>query len=172
MCYKRLSSWMKLLFLFIILNSVNVHAETLTGKVVSVADGDTITVLDASNTQHKIRLSGIDAPEKRQAFGTVSKQYLANMVFNKSVIVSWQKNDRYGRIIGKVLVDDIDVNLEQIKAGMAWFYRQYQKQQPIQDQADYAAAEQEAKANKLGLWVDEDPIAPWNFRRAKRNVSP
>ncbi len=172
MCYKRLSSWMTLLFLFIILNSFNVQAETLTGKVVSVADGDTITVLDASNTQHKIRLSGIDAPEKRQAFGTVSKQYLANMVFNKSVVVSWQNNDRYGRILGKVLVDDVDVNLEQIRAGMAWFYRQYQKQQPIQDQADYATAEQEAKANKLGLWVDEAPIAPWNFRRAKRNVSP
>jgi endonuclease YncB( thermonuclease family) len=172
MCYKRLSSWMTLLFLFIILNSFNVQAETLTGKVVSVADGDTITVLDASNTQHKIRLSGIDAPEKRQAFGTVSKQYLANMVFNKSVIVSWQNNDRYGRILGKVLVDDVDVNLEQIKAGIAWFYRQYQKQQPIQDQADYATAEQEAKANRLGLWIDEDPIAPWNFRRAKRNVSP
>lgn len=156
--------------LFLLASHVNAYE--ITGRVVGVADGDTITVLDASNTQHKIRLSGIDAPEKRQAFGTVSKQYLVNMVFNKSVVVDWQKNDRYGRIIGKVLLDDVDVNLEQIKAGMAWFYRQYQKQQPIQDQADYAAAEQEAKANKLGLWFDADPVPPWEFRRAKRNTRP
>jgi endonuclease YncB( thermonuclease family) len=161
-----------LLMSSLLLLASHVSAYEITGRVVGVADGDTITVLDASNTQHKIRLSGIDAPEKRQAFGTVSKQYLVNMVFNKSVVINWQTNDRYGRIIGKVLVDDVDVNLEQIKAGMAWFYRQYQKQQPIQDQADYATAEQEAKANRLGLWIDEDPIAPWNFRRAKRNVSP
>jgi endonuclease YncB( thermonuclease family) len=161
-----------LLVLFLFLLTSHASANELVGRVVGVADGDTITVLDASNTKHKIRLSGIDAPEKRQAFGTVSKQYLVNMVFNKSVVINWQKNDRYGRIIGKVLVDDVDVNLEQIKAGMAWFYRQYQKQQPIQDQADYAAAEQEAKANKLGLWVDEAPIAPWDFRRAKRNTRP
>jgi endonuclease YncB( thermonuclease family) len=160
------------LVLFLFLLTSHGSANELVGRVVGVADGDTITVLDASNTQHKIRLSGIDAPEKRQAFGTVSKQYLLNMVFNKSVVVDWQKNDRYGRIIGKVLVDEVDVNLEQIKAGMAWFYRQYQKQQPIQDQADYAAAEQEAKANKLGLWVDEAPIAPWHFRRTKRNTRP
>jgi endonuclease YncB( thermonuclease family) len=150
----------------------HVSANEIIGRVVGVADGDTITVLDTSNAQHKIRLSGIDAPEKHQAFGTVAKQYLSNMVFNKSVVINWQKNDRYGRIIGKVLLDEVDVNLEHIKVGMAWFYRQYQKQQPIQDQADYAAAEQEAKAKKLGLWVDEDPVPPWDFRRAKRNISP
>jgi endonuclease YncB( thermonuclease family) len=160
------------LVLILFLLASHASANELVGRVVSVADGDTITVLDASNIQHKIRLSGIDAPEKHQAFGTVSKQNLSNMVFNRTVVVSWQNNDRYGRIIGKVLLDDVDINLEQIKAGMAWFYRQYQKQQPIQDQADYALAEQEAKANKLGLWVDEAPIEPWNFRRAKRNISP
>ena len=160
------------LVLFLFLLASHVGANEIAGRVVGVADGDTITVLDASNELYKIRLSGIDAPEKKQPFGTASKQSLSNLIFNRAVIIHWQKRDSYGRIVGKVMLDDVDMNLEQIKAGMAWFYRQYQKQQPIQDQADYAAAEQEAKANKLGLWVDDAPIEPWNFRRAKINISP
>jgi endonuclease YncB( thermonuclease family) len=143
-------------------------ANELVSRVVGVSDGDTITVLDATNALHKVRLSGIDAPEKSQPFGSVAKQSLSDILFGQEVLIHWQKRDNYGRIIGKVMLDDVDINLAQIKAGMAWFYRQYQQQQPLQDQADYAAAEQEAKANKLGLWVDEDSIAPWHFRRVKK----
>lgn len=105
------------------------RAETLDGYVVAVSDGDTITVLDAKREQYKIRLAGIDAPEKAQAFGERSKQHLAELVFNKQVTVEWDKFDRYGRTVGKVLVNGTDANLEQIKAGMAWWYEKYRKEQ-------------------------------------------
>ncbi len=158
------------LVLILFLLASHASANELVGRVVGVADGDTITVLDATNELHKIRLSGIDAPEKRQPFGSVSKQSLSNLLFSQEVMINWQKRDSYGRIVGKVMLNDIDMNLEQIKAGMAWFYRQYQKQLPLKDQADYATAEQEAKANKVGLWIDEAPIPPWRFRRARTDV--
>jgi endonuclease YncB( thermonuclease family) len=80
------------------------HADTLTGRVVNVADGDTVTVLDANHQQHKIRLQGIDAPEKAQPFGQRSKESLSAMVFNKDVRVEWEKRDKYKRIVGKVWV--------------------------------------------------------------------
>ena len=141
-----------------------VQADTLLGKVINVADGDTITVLDDTHTQHKIRLTGIDAPEKRQAFGNVSKQSLADMVAGQPVAVEWVKADRYGRKLGKVLLAGQDANLVQIKRGLAWHYKQYQREQSPPDQQSYAAAEIEARAAKLGLWRDADPMPPWEFR--------
>ena len=143
------------------------HAETVTGRVVGVADGDTITVLDADKAQHKIRLAGIDAPEKKQAFGNRSKESLSDLVFDKTVNVETKKRDRYGRQIGKVLVNGQDVNLVQIERGMAWFYRQYQREQSPNDRKLYEAAEDSAKAAKRGLWRDIDPVPPWNFRHNK-----
>jgi len=140
------------------------HAETITGMVVGVTDGDTITVLDAVKVHHKIRLAGIDAPEKKQAFGNRSKESLSDMVFDKTVNVETEKRDRYGRQIGKVLVDGRDVNLVQVERGMAWFYRQYQREQSPNDRKLYEAAEDAAKAAKRGLWRDADPVAPWDFR--------
>ena len=100
-----------------------VQADTLLGKVINVADGDTITVLDDTHTQHKIRLTGIDAPEKRQAFGNVSKQSLVEQVAGQSVAVEWVKVDKYGRKVGKVLLAGLDCNLVQIKRGLAWHYK-------------------------------------------------
>jgi len=97
-----------------------VQADTLLGKVIKVPDGDTITVLDNTHTQHKIRLAGIDAPEKRQGFGNVSKQSLADMVAGQSVAVEWVKADRYGRKVGKVLLAGLDVNLVQVERGQGW----------------------------------------------------
>ena len=141
-----------------------VQADTLLGKVINVADGDTITVLDDTHTQHKIRLTGIDAPEKRQAFGNVSKQSLAEQVAGQSVAVEWVKVDKYGRKVGKVLLAGLDCNLVQIKRGLAWHYKQYQREQSPTDQQSYAAAEIEARAAKLGLWRDADPVPPWEFR--------
>ena len=132
-----------------------------TGNAVGVADGDTITVLDADKVQHKIRLTGIDAPEKKQPFGNRSKQSLSDMVFNKTVTVETDKRDRYGRELGKVLAGGVDVNLEQIKAGMAWHYKAYERTQPVIDRQSYADAENEAKAAKRGLWVDAEPVPPW-----------
>ena len=141
-----------------------VQADTLLGKVINVADGDTITVLDDTHTQHKIRLTGIDAPEKRQAFGNVSKQSLVEQVAGQSVAVEWVKVDKYGRKVGKVLLAGLDCNLVQIKRGLAWHYKQYQREQSPTDQQSYAAAEIEARAAKLGLWRDADPVPPWEFR--------
>ena len=140
------------------------NAETVTDRVVGVADGDTITVLDADKVQHKIRLAGIDAPEKKQEFGNRSKESLSALTFDKTVIVQTSKRDRYGRQIGKVLVNGQDVNLVQVERGMAWFYRQYQREQSPNDRRLYEAAEDAAKAAKRGLWQDTDPVAPWEFR--------
>lgn len=141
------------------------YAEVLSGRVVGVADGDTITVLYNTNTQHKIRLNGIDAPEKKQAFGNVSKKSLSDMVFGKQVDVEWNKVDRYGRKVGKVMLNDEDVNLEQIKLGLAWFFRKYQSDLVPADRVAYAQAQQEAEEGRLGLWLEQNPIAPWDFRK-------
>ncbi len=105
---------------FLLVAAPIAFADTLTGKVVKVTDGDSITVLDSTNTQHRIRLQGIDAPERKQAFGNASRKHLASLVAGKTVTVKWDKRDRYGRIVGFVLVDGHDVNLEQVKTGMAW----------------------------------------------------
>ena len=138
-----------------------------TGDVVGVADGDTITVLDADKVRHKIRLTGIDAPEKKQPFGNRSKQSLSDMVFNKSVTVETGKRDRYGRELGKVLAGGKDANLEQVRAGFAWHYKAYERTQSATDRQAYADAENEAKAAKRGLWVDADPTPPWEWRHRK-----
>lgn len=100
--------------------TATVHAEEIRGKVVSITDGDTITVLDAEKVQHKIRLEGIDAPEKGQAFGTKSKEKLSELVGEKEVAVRWEKKDRYGRILGDVHLDDRLINLEMVQDGLAW----------------------------------------------------
>ena len=144
-----------------------VQADTLLGRVVGVADGDTITVLNADKAQHKIRLAGINAPEKKQAFGNRSKESLSEMVFDKTVNVETEKRDRYGRQIGKVLVDGQDVNLVQVERGMAWFFWQYLREQSLNDRKLYEAAEDSAKAARRGLWRDIDPVPPWNFRHNK-----
>jgi len=148
--------------------TVEAGTQTLTGRVVSVADGDTITVLDSTDTQHRIRLEGIDAPESHQAFGSRSKQNLSEMIFGKDVTVVYQKTDQYGRLVGKILLDGRDVNLEQVKAGMAWHYKEYEREQTPEDRELYAKAEDEARAARRGLWVDADPIEPSQFRREQR----
>ena len=150
----------------------------LTGRVVAVADGDTITVLDAAQRQTKVRLSGIDAPEKKQPYGTRTKQHLAGLVFGKVVEVDWKKHDRYGRIIGTVLAPDencaaahcaktVDAGLAQLSAGLAWHYKQYAKEQPRAERERYAAAETVAQLKRLGLWADPHPTPPWEWRHPR-----
>ena len=139
-------------------------AADLHGKVVGIADGDTATVLDAEKHQHKIRLAGIDAPDKAQAFGQASKKSLSDMIFGHEVDVKWDKRDRYGRIIGKISANQTDVCLEQVRRGMAWHYKQYQRDQSPADRQAYAAAEDLAHANHVGLWGDTNPVPPWDFR--------
>jgi len=165
--------------LFLILLSVPSFATThnIEGKVVKVADGDTITILDSSKIQHRIRLAGIDAPEKGQPFGNASRKRLSELVVGKEVRVEFEKYDRYGRIVGKVWVTPLDcltcgkslnACLAQITSSMAWWYRRYAHEQSPDDQGQYEFAEREARAKRVGLWQDNNPMPPWEFRRASR----
>ena len=144
------------------------HADSLTGRVVGVSDGDTLTLLDESHDRHKIRLAGIDSPEKGQAYGRYCKQSLSDMTYDQVVSVEWNKRDKYGRIVGKVIVGQIDVNLEQINRGCGWYYKKYQHEQTLRDQIDYSKSEKLAKDQRVGLWSEEGPTPPWEWR-AKRN---
>ena len=143
-------------------------ADQLVGKVIKVTDGDTVNVLTSDNEIHKIRLSGIDAPEKKQAFGNSSKQALAELIDGKIVTVDYNKLDKYQRVVGKIMFNGQDVNLRQIKLGLAWHYKKYEKEQDVEDRSIYANAEYIAQVVKAGLWGDDDPVAPWDFRKQKR----
>ncbi len=153
------------LFFTTILLSQPALADVLQGRVVGVADGDTLTLLDESRQQHRVRLTGIDAPEKAMPFGERSKQSLSSMVYGKDVSVVWNKRDRYGRILGRVHGLGGDVNLAQIRAGMAWHYKHYAKDQPAAEREAYAQAENAARQAERGLWSDKNPVPPWEWRR-------
>jgi len=146
-------------------------AATLTGRIVSIADGDTVTLLDANLRQLKIRLSGIDAPEKRQPFGNRSRLHLGALVFGKQVTADCPKTDRYKRAVCRLEVDGIDANLAQLEAGMAWHYKAYSREQSPADRWRYAKAEERARDARQGLWADRAPMAPWDFRKARKNTA-
>ena len=154
----------KLICILLLLLSLLSFAEELTGKVIKVSDGDTITVLDSNNQKYKIRLQGIDAPETQQAFGETSRQSLASLVYDKEVIILWDKRDKYARILGKVIVDGRDANYEQLKKGLAWYYKQYEKDLSDEDKERYSEAEEWARNYSEGLWADSKSIPPWEFR--------
>lgn len=143
-------------------------AGTYTGRVIGISDGDTLTVLDAEQRQHKIRLAAIDAPEKRQAWGQRAHQFLGERVFQRVVRIEVSKKDRYGREIGKVLLDGEDINLALLRSGLAWHYRAYEREQSSEERALYAQTEQQAREHRLGLWRDAHPVAPWDFRKGTR----
>lgn len=130
----------------------------LTGKVVSVYDGDTLTVRTASETI-KVRLIHIDSPERGQAFGTKARQNLSDLTFGKEVTLEGSERDRYKRLLAVVKVDGLEVNLEQVKAGYAWAFLEYKPPE------NYIAAEKKARATKAGLWADKKPIPPWDYRK-------
>ncbi|MGB8435359.1 MAG: thermonuclease family protein [Burkholderiales bacterium] len=130
---------------------------TIDGRVVGVSDGDTITILDLDKRQHKIRFNGIDAPEKKQPFGNRSRQILASLIFDRNVRAECHKRDRYGREICKILDDSRDIGLEQIRAGLAWWYRAYAKEQSPDDRERYEQAEQEARARRLAYGGNQIP---------------
>ncbi|TKB07459.1 thermonuclease family protein [Desulforhopalus sp. IMCC35007] len=140
----------------------------LTGKVVSIADGDTITILDLSNKQHRIRLYGIDTPEKGQPFGNAAKKHTAQLTYKKSATVNAYDTDKYGRTVGVVTVDGTNVNESLIKNGYAWQYRKYCKADFCDEWLDN---EENAKSAKIGLWSDKDPVPPWDWRKGARNSS-
>lgn len=178
---KAWGAWLTSLMLTLLLAS-GVDAETLTGRVVYVVDGDTVTVQDAAYVSHRIRLSGIDAPELKQRFGGRAKQHLFRLVFDKTVSVEYEKRDDHGRIVGKIMVASpdacpdasntcpktLDAGLAQLTVGLAWWYRYYAAEQSEEDQRRYEFAEYEARARKAGLWVDDEPAQPREWRRRNR----
>lgn len=141
-------------------------AQTLTGKVVRVADGDTVTVLVDGNQQKRVRLYGIDAPEKRQAFGQKSREALARIVAGKTVSVDVIDVDRYGRSVGVITTDGINANREMINSGLAWVYTRYCKKTFCRE---WESLEQSARRAKRGLWRDGNPVPPWEWRKDNRH---
>jgi len=151
-----------LIFIFGV--SISAQAEEFTGAVIRVADGDTVTVLVKNGDKIKIRLVGIDAPEKDQPHGLVSKNYLEEIVEGKQINARCEKKDRYRRWLCKIFLDGVDLNLRQLELGNAWWYRAYAKNQSIGDRAVYAKAESKARNDKLGLWAGASPVPPWDWR--------
>jgi endonuclease YncB( thermonuclease family) len=161
------SGWLsinKLLTTLFFLLGLSVRADTLEGKVVKIADGDTLTLLTQSNQQVKIRLAGIDAPERKQPFGNRAKQALAKLAFKRYAAIGVETKDRYGRVVGIVFVGDLNVNYELVEQGMAWVYKRYAKDQKLY------ALEAEAKQAGHGLWSAGSPVEPWLWRKGKRSV--
>lgn len=138
--------------------------EPFEGQVVGVHDGDSITVLDRSKTQFKVRLAEIDAPELRQDYGARSKQMLSDLVFGKSVVVIPTDKDRYGRLVSRIEVDGQSINKRMVEQGGAWVYREYLFDTSLLE------SEEKARSNKLGLWsVSTYPMPPWEWRKQKRS---
>lgn len=146
-------------------------ADTMAGEVIAVTDGDTITV-QVSTKSHKIRLNGIDAPESDQEFGREATRKLAEMIIGKSVVVIWNKTDRHERILGTVAIGSIDVGLELLRYGLAWYFHRYEADVPEVERALYLAAETAAREQKVGLWNQPSPIAPWDWRDRKEPPLP
>ncbi|MEX0997613.1 MAG: thermonuclease family protein [Flavobacteriaceae bacterium] len=129
------------------------------GKVIKIADGDTFTLIFDNGFDVRVRLNGIDSPEKKQAFSKRAKQSLSNLIYDKEVKVYYGSKDRYGRVLGEVFVNDLNVNHEMVRRGMAWHFKRYS------DDETLAQLEIEARKNKTGLWADPNAVAPWEFRR-------
>jgi endonuclease YncB( thermonuclease family) len=139
--------------------------KSITGKVVKVTDGDTVTLLTPDNKQEKIRLDGIDAPEKKQDYGEKSRQYLASLIAGKTVRVKYRSKDRYGRILGTVYVGNRNVNEEMVRKGLAWQYR-------YNNSKNLARLQAEAKARKLNIWSAKSPVDPYDYRKNRRKKKP
>ena len=164
-------AWLIFLLLAFAQTTTDAQPRILEGRIVGVTDGDTITLLDANNSQYKIRLAGIDAPESHMPYGQKAKAYLASLVFGQQVVAQMHKQDRYGRTIATLMLGTQDANLAMVQAGLAWHYKQYAKEQPKAEALAYAQAEEQARAQGLGLWHDNVPTAPWDWRRSHKHHS-
>lgn len=146
----------------------SVRGVSLQAKVVGITDGDTLVALDANNTQAKIRLNGIDAPESTQAFGSRAKQFASDLCFGQQVTLNLVDEDRYGRFVADVILSDgRNLNHELVSAGMAWWYEEYAK-----GNTTLQKLQEDAKSKKVGLWSEPNPIAPWDFRRGATTPKP
>lgn len=153
-------NWLLIALLVFAASCVFAGTPAFSGRVVGIADGDTLTVL-ADQVPHKIRLAEIDAPEKKQAFGEKAKQSLADLCFNQRACVSAGKTDRYGRTVARVVCQGEDASMHQVRAGLAWAYTRYLSDPAI------ALAEALAHDAGSGLWADPNPVPPWLYRKHK-----
>lgn len=156
--------------------------QSLVVRVSKVVDGDTLEVVDSNRLEHRIRLVGIDAPEGSQAFGELSRQNLSRLVAGRDVRIEWSDKDRYGRFLATVWLPSTaacdaplcrdghqNVNLTQVVDGMAWHYKQYEKDQTPLDRRVYASAERSARVSSIGLWQEAHPVPPWDYREEQRS---
>jgi micrococcal nuclease len=141
------------------------HATEYTGKVVGIQDGDTLTVWLDNGAATRIRLWGIDAPEKRQAYGNASKRYLSSLAYGRRVRLLVRDTDRYGRTVAEIILPDgRNANQEMVRAGYAWWFRKYAPNDRVLE-----SLEGEACKAKRGLWADPHAVPPWEYRRARRS---
>ena len=158
MRYKNLTSAAVLMFFFL----QSLAQTTVEGRAVRILDGDTFELLVKGNFKYKIRMADIDAPEKGQDFGQVSKQTLGTLLLNKTLMVSYDALDRNQRIIGHVYAGKEHINLKMVEMGMAWHFKKYSKDE------SFTRAENGARRQRIGLWAQSNAIAPWDYRKAKR----
>jgi micrococcal nuclease len=153
-----------LLSLILLVLAPPINAKEYRGRVVAISDGDTLTILDSSKRQIKVRLAEIDTPESKQPYGSKAKQELSALAYNKTAIVKAQSTDRYKRVVGRVYVGNVDVNAELVRRGSAWVYRKYAKDKQLY------ALENQARKSRVGLWKlpESEKIPPWEWRKAKR----
>ena len=135
--------------------------KTISCRVIGIKDGDTVEILTVDRKTITVRLNGIDAPEKDQPYSQKSRESLSRLLFRKQVKLYTFGNDRYGRLLADIYVDSINVNYMQVAKGLAWHYKKYS------DDVNLAQLERQARDQKLGLWQEKDPVAPWEFRRNK-----
>lgn len=168
-------------FLVVMLISLAAHAaEPRTCLVVGVSDGDTITARcgdPGAYEQLRVRIAGIDAPEKAQPFGQRAKEAMSGLVYGKPARLECYKTDRYGRSVCNIFVAPasapsgpltLDAGLAMVTQGMAWWYRSFAREQTPEARGQYEFAESEARAKRVGLWSDREPVAPWEWRKVKR----
>lgn len=163
---------LKYLFISLLLSSnfnfANGKEFFLQGKVERVMDGDTVQLITANSIKVKIRLLGIDAPESTQDFGPESTEHLIGLIESKSVTAQCIGVDRYKRSLCKIVANNVDLNLEQLKSGLAWHYKEYAYSQSEKDQEVYASTETQARQARVGLWQSKSRIPPWEYRKGPR----
>ena len=133
--------------------------------VVGISDGDSIVVVSEDKKQERVRLATIDAPENGQAFGKAAKQSLSQMIYKRHVQLEVKNRDRYGRIVAQVFIGELNANVEQLRRGYAWHYKRHAREQGREERRLYASTEDAARARKAGLWKDENPTPPWDYRK-------
>ena len=137
-------------------------------RIQHLSDGDSFVVRAEDGRRITVRLSAIDAPEKNQPYGDVSRRSLLALVEDRSLTIIPVKRDPYGRTVARVLAGETDVGLAQVRAGMAWHYKRYESEQTPRERREYASAEQRARDTGLGLWAQPEPVPPWRFREQQR----